>query len=282
MTLVHALVACQPQSRSCRGRSRCSQCTGGATQAVHSAQPRGWLATLPVLEPHWQVLMAHGLATGHIQWGHDKRMDFNDAPLYSEKNWGNGFPKRWAWVQCNSFDVKDVCVTGVFALRNLLGVPGLDEAVGLIGVHHNGRFIELTPANGEVSWDVAPWGKWLMRGKSADFEAELEAECDDDAGAVLRAPLGEQGLAEACKDTFAGAHRPAHASDLKRADISVAGGCIDRNCRASRQLLRFMRVVLCARSVREILRRLPLTCSIRATARVGVDGQWHPDRATNN
>ena len=30
--------------------------------------------------------MSHGLATGHIDWG-GRRFDFQDAPLYAEKNW---------------------------------------------------------------------------------------------------------------------------------------------------------------------------------------------------
>lgn len=47
--------------------------------------------------------MSHGLASGHLQWG-DKRYEFKDAPSYGEKNWGGGFPSKWHWVQCNTFD----------------------------------------------------------------------------------------------------------------------------------------------------------------------------------
>ena len=32
------------------------------------------------------------------------RYEFQDAPSYAEKNWGGGFPSKWHWVQCNSFD----------------------------------------------------------------------------------------------------------------------------------------------------------------------------------
>ena len=42
---------------------------------------------LPVfLEPHWQVTMAHGLASGWIETDGD-RVEFSDCPAYSEKNW---------------------------------------------------------------------------------------------------------------------------------------------------------------------------------------------------
>ncbi len=47
--------------------------------------------------------MAHGLASGWVQWG-DRRFEFADAPAYAEKNWGGGFPSKWIWVVCNSFD----------------------------------------------------------------------------------------------------------------------------------------------------------------------------------
>lgn len=63
----------------------------------------GWLAILPVFEPHWQVMMARGSASGWMEWG-DRRFEFEDAPTYYEKNWGAGFPSKWFWIQCNTFD----------------------------------------------------------------------------------------------------------------------------------------------------------------------------------
>lgn len=58
----------------------------------------GWLAALPVFEPHYQILMAHGLASGHVSW-RGQRYDFESAPAYTEKNWGGAFPSRWFWLQ---------------------------------------------------------------------------------------------------------------------------------------------------------------------------------------
>lgn len=105
----------------------------------------GWLAALPVFEPHWQICMASGLSTGipyychqlssfprlstkyraallplyyfahlnrishklgfwagWIEWG-DRRYEFEDAPSYSEKNWGGSFPFKWFWVRTSFF-----------------------------------------------------------------------------------------------------------------------------------------------------------------------------------
>ena len=47
--------------------------------------------------------MALGKATGWIKWG-GERFDFEGAPSYAEKNWGGGFPDKWFWMQCDSFE----------------------------------------------------------------------------------------------------------------------------------------------------------------------------------
>ena len=166
----------------------------------------GWLASLPVFEPHWQVLMAHGTASGWIQWG-DDRYEFTAAAAYAEKNWGGGFPTRWCWIQCNTFvDSPGTSVTAVGARRGLLQLPGVLEDVGLIGIHHQGTFYELNVKDSEVKWNVLPWGQWNIHAKNSKFEAEVEATCDA-PGTPLRAPTADQGLAPFCRDSFAGVVR---------------------------------------------------------------------------
>ena len=44
----------------------------------------GWLAAFPVFEPMYQVVMAHGLASGWVEWRGERR-EFRDAPCYTEK-----------------------------------------------------------------------------------------------------------------------------------------------------------------------------------------------------
>lgn len=163
----------------------------------------GWLAALPVFEPHWQVLMAHGLSTGWIECD-GKRYDFHDAPSYSEKNWGGSFPSKWWWVVCNTFDTPDpIALTTVGARRGILKLPGVEEDVGLIGIHWKGEFIELVPWNASVNWDVQPWGTWKAWASNDTYEAHVEAVAEDN-GTVLRAPTEKQGLIPLCKDTFRG------------------------------------------------------------------------------
>jgi len=79
----------------------------------------GWLAAFPVFEPHWQIMMARGLATGWVEWD-QQRYEFQGEPAYWEKNWGGGFPDKWCWVQCNSGWDDLSCTAAVTAVGALL------------------------------------------------------------------------------------------------------------------------------------------------------------------
>lgn len=168
----------------------------------------GWLASYAVFEPHWQVTMADGRATGSIVWK-GKKYEFVDAPFYAEKNWGGTFPEKWYWCQCNSFegytqDGRSLSVTAGGGIRQ---IPlGQKESLGMVSVHYNGRFYEATPWMGTMEWDVSPWGYWKLTGRSTagpyPFEVELEAVCDT-PGVKLRAPC-DQGMVYLCRDSFHG------------------------------------------------------------------------------
>lgn len=160
----------------------------------------GWLSFLAIFEPGWQILMAHGLASGWIQWN-DKRYEFRDAPAYSEKNWGGAFPEKWFWVNCNCFDgEKDLALTAGGGRR---GVLWWMESVAMVGIHYQGKFYEFVPWNSRVTWQIWPWGKWQMQARNGDFEVELTATCGDRPGTLLRAPTSK-GLVFVCRDTMHG------------------------------------------------------------------------------
>ncbi|KAG9456117.1 hypothetical protein H6P81_000625 [Aristolochia fimbriata] len=163
-----------------------------------------WPAALPVFEPHWQICMAGGLSTGWIEWG-GERFEFQNAPSYSEKNWGGGFPRKWYWVQCNVFEgaTGEVALTAAGGLRKLSGLVENYEEAALIGVHYNGKFYEFVPWTGTVDWEVAQWGYWHMSADNNTHMIELEATTKE-PGTPLRAPTMEAGLAPACKDTCYG------------------------------------------------------------------------------
>ena len=197
---------------------------GGGANAKQLS-PAGWMTALPVFEPHWQVTMAHGIATGWIETD-GERVEFSQCPAYSEKNWGGaGFPLKWWWVQCNSFaDFPDLSVTATGGNRGVVVVPNMREDVGAVGVHFGDRFFQFVPAHqgapapptsygaeaaveaSAVRWDVA-WGAWSVSAISDRYEVSIEGACtDDDKSTVIRAPTDtlDGGMAPLCRETFTG------------------------------------------------------------------------------
>lgn len=159
----------------------------------------GWVSQFQIFEPGWQILMAHGLSSGWIDW-QGKRYEFTGAPAYSEKNWGGAFPEKWFWYNCNAFDHEpDLALTAGGGRRQVLTWM---EEVAMVGIHYQGRFYEFVPWNGSVSWQVEPWGRWLMRANTQDYVAELVGTTDL-PGLPLRAPT-RQGLIYSCRDTALG------------------------------------------------------------------------------
>jgi tocopherol cyclase len=159
----------------------------------------GLLSFVPIFEPGWQILMAHGLANGWIEWN-GQRYEFTNAPAYGEKNWGRSFPNQWFWVNCNHFRNKpDLALTAGGGSRQVLWWM---EEVALICFHYRGKFYEFVPWNAQVNWQIQPWGKWQMQARNHQYEVELTATTDK-PGTVLRAPT-EKGLIPYCRDTMRG------------------------------------------------------------------------------
>jgi tocopherol cyclase len=154
---------------------------------------------LPLFEPGWQILMAHGLATGWIEW-QGERIEFVAAPAYSEKNWGRSFPQKWFWLNCNHFDGEtDLAVTAGGGRRQVLGWM---EEVAMIGIHYGGQFYEFVPWNSQVHWQIDPWGQWQMQAENHYFQVELTGTTDL-PGTLVQVPT-EQGLVNCCRDTTRG------------------------------------------------------------------------------
>jgi tocopherol cyclase len=159
----------------------------------------GWLSQFQIFEPGWQILMAHGLATGWIDWNGD-RYEFTDAPAYGEKNWGGAFPTRWFWLNCNAFDDEpDLALTAGGGRR---GVLWWMESVAMVGIHYQGQFYEFVPWNSKVHWEIHPWGYWHMTAENERYQVELTGTTTH-PGTPLRAPT-QEGLIFCCKDTMRG------------------------------------------------------------------------------
>ncbi|MDX2256217.1 MAG: tocopherol cyclase family protein [Pseudanabaenaceae cyanobacterium bins.39] len=181
----------------------------------HSPQKStaGWLSQWQLLgqifEPGWQILMAHGWATGWFEIvdidkdGSEKqpqRLTFEQVPAYAEKNWGGAFPQKWFWIQCNAFaDEPDLSLTSGGGIRKVLG---LEESVGMVGVHHRGQFYEFVPWNSRISWQVMPWGCWSVWAENEEMAIAVVGETAE-AGTMVRVPR-EKGMQFWCRDTTRG------------------------------------------------------------------------------
>ncbi len=165
----------------------------------------GWLSQFQIFEPGWQILMAHGWATGWFDWVDAAgksivRFDFEQVPAYAEKNWGGAFPKKWFWIQCNAFENEpDLTLTSGGGIRQVLGQQ---ESVGMVGIHYQGKFYEFVPWNGRVSWQVSPWGSWQVWAEQPDYIVELRGKTEL-AGVPIRVPTAK-GLEFLCRDTTQG------------------------------------------------------------------------------
>eukprot|EP00966_Prymnesium_polylepis_P098673 2284963-Prymnesium_polylepis.1 len=189
---------------------------GGDADAQRQYSTAGWLAALPVFEPHYQVLMAHGEADGYVEW-RGRRLDFARAPCYTEKNWGAcarpllhmrrtpsvaGF-----WLQCNTFDEQEgeqatpaVTLTSAGGARGNPLLPGRTEDVALIAVHTAQEFYPFA----NVEWEIAPWGSWVLRGELDDLSVIVEAHCDPAEPGVNVLCPSAGGMVGRSRETFEG------------------------------------------------------------------------------
>lgn len=75
-----------------------------------------------------------------------------------------------------------VCLACVYCACSVHGVQGVEEDVGMLGVHlPDGEFVELVPWAGQVEWEADPWGRWQLWGRGRGYEALLEATCEPGA-----------------------------------------------------------------------------------------------------
>ncbi len=221
-TLHQGFIRDPGSQRYCRWLYEIKPIYGWGNPKLPQQSTAGWFSYLQIFEPGWQILMAHGLASGWIDWN-GQRYEFTNAPAYGEKNWGRSFPQKWFWFNCNSFtDEPDLALTAGGGRR---GVLWWMESVALICLHYRGEFYQFVPWNSQVSWQIQPWGQWEMQAGDRKFEVEITGTANQ-PGTLLRAPT-EQGLIFCCRDTMKGQLnlelRERRGKTLLKAHSSVCG-----------------------------------------------------------
>ncbi len=198
-TLNQGFIRNPSNNKYCRWQYETKPIYGWGNVNSYPKSTAGLLSFLSIFEPGWQVLMAHGLATGYIDWN-GQIYEFKDAPAYSEKNWGGSFPEKWFWINCNSFNnEKNLALTAAGGKRKVLW---WDEEVAMIGIHYQGKFYEFLSWNCQFNWQVTSWGRWEIQAYNDNFEVSLIGTTDLPSTSV-RVPT-EKGLIFACQDTLKG------------------------------------------------------------------------------
>jgi hypothetical protein len=143
--------------------------------------------SVPALNQYWHPWLLGGSATGRAVIG-ETVWDLDGWSVYGEKNWGKGgFPDSWWWGQAQGFDDPSVCVA--FAGGDVSAGPLRTRVTALVVLLPGGRLLRLgdpvfSPVHAEVSDE-----HWVLRGRSAQWQVDVEGYGALEAAHVLPVPL---------------------------------------------------------------------------------------------
>jgi len=143
--------------------------------------------SVPALNQYWHPWLLGGAAHGRAVVG-DSVWELDGWSVYGEKNWGKGgFPESWWWGQAQGFEDPTVCVA--FAGGDVEAGPLHTRVTALVLLLPGGRLLRLgdpvvSPVHAEVSDE-----RWVLRGRSAQWQVDVEGYGALDAAHVLPVPL---------------------------------------------------------------------------------------------
>ncbi len=130
----------------------------------------GVFSAIPFLNQYWHPHHLGGRASGTVEYPGGS-WSFDGAKVYAERNWGAGFPLRWWWGQAHDFGDDDVCVA--FS-GGLLSLGPIARDVNGIVVRIGPKVIRMTPP--VLVRSQVGENHWLLRGRSARYEIEIEGD----------------------------------------------------------------------------------------------------------
>ncbi len=131
----------------------------------------GLASAVPFLNQYWHPYRLGGSATGVVEFDGD-RWEFEDAKLYTERNWGAGFPKRWWWGQAHDFGNSDISVA--FSGGTLALGPLQKDVTGVV-VRLGDRVIRLAPPTAWVRSELGD-RRWSVHARSPRYEVVLDGD----------------------------------------------------------------------------------------------------------
>ncbi|BBY01516.1 tocopherol cyclase family protein [Mycobacterium seoulense] len=162
---------------------------------LHFADPFNWpkafggggfFSSVPFLNQYWHPYRLGGTATGTVEFA-TGTWSFGNARLYTERNWGAGFPERWWWGQAHDFGDADVSVAFSGGLLQL--GPIRRDVTGVV-VRLGDRIIRVTPP-APVRSDVGD-GHWTVSARTLRYHIELDGDGTRADPHVLPVPLPAQ------------------------------------------------------------------------------------------
>ncbi len=143
--------------------------------------------SVPALNQYWHPWLLGGSARGTAVVG-DQTWELDGWSVYGEKNWGRGgFPDAWWWGQAQGFREREACVA--FAGGDVTAGPLRTRVTALVVLLPGGRLLRLgdpvvSPVHAEVTDE-----RWVLRGRSARWQVEVEGWGSLASAHVLPVPL---------------------------------------------------------------------------------------------
>ena len=147
----------------------------------------GVASAVPFLNQYWHPYRLGGAARGVVEFD-GERWGFDDAKVYTERNWGAGFPQRWWWGQAHDFGDADVSVA--FS-GGLLALGPLKRDVAGVVVRLGERVIRMTPPTAWVRSELGD-RRWTLRATSLRYHIEIHGDGTHLEPHALPVPLPEQ------------------------------------------------------------------------------------------
>ena len=111
-------------------------------------------------------------------------MDFNDAHGYIEKDWGEAFPERWIWMQCNDRDASLMCAVatipyGPFHFTGVICVLLCGGRQYRMATYNGAKLADISIDGPHVTAQIRRYGYRLFIRASAGAFGTLRAPTKD-------------------------------------------------------------------------------------------------------
>ncbi len=145
----------------------------------------GWYAFMPFMECYHGVVSLNHTLAGQLAIN-GQPVDFSGGRGYTEKDWGQAFPRGWVWMQTNHF----ADAPGTSFTASVAHIPWLGAAFRgfLAGLWHQGQLYRFATYTGAVITALKLTDtnvRWHVQNRRYTLEIDAQRR----GGGLLRAPM---------------------------------------------------------------------------------------------